>query len=235
MGVVRKLTGEVIAVRSHGDQVFSVEIRPECMLPAFRPGQFLHLALDAYDPSACWPESRVFSIASSPRERGCLRLLYSVKGVFTTRMANELVVGRRVWLKLPYGDFVVDGTRGAVLIAGGTGLSAFLGFMDGLEANHSAPVMLLYGARQEHLLIERDRIEAARERVPVMRTFFFAEHGGGPGVLAGRVSPAVLRHCELDETTVYYLAGPPPMITVLREALYAGGVASGRVRVDAWE
>ena len=37
---------------------------PNGRAPRFRPGQFLHLALDAYDPSGFWPDSRVFSIAS---------------------------------------------------------------------------------------------------------------------------------------------------------------------------
>ena len=32
----------------------------------FKPGQFLHLALDAFEPGGFWPESRVFSIASAP-------------------------------------------------------------------------------------------------------------------------------------------------------------------------
>ena len=32
----------------------------------YKPGQFLHLALDEYDPSQAWPESRCFSMQSSP-------------------------------------------------------------------------------------------------------------------------------------------------------------------------
>jgi len=33
-----------------------------------------------------------------------LKITYSVKGVFTKRMASELFMGKEVWLKLPYGD-----------------------------------------------------------------------------------------------------------------------------------
>ena len=46
--------------------------------PLFKPGQFLHLAIDPYDGAGFWPESRVFSIASSPRDRD--RLTHHLRG-----------------------------------------------------------------------------------------------------------------------------------------------------------
>ena len=94
-------------------------------VPRFTPGQFLHLALDPYDADGFWPDSRVFSIASSPVARTNLSITYAVKGAFTTRMERELIVGAVVWVKLPYGEFVIDQSRDAVLFAGGTGVTAF--------------------------------------------------------------------------------------------------------------
>jgi hypothetical protein len=37
-----------------GEHVYQVHLRPERPLSRFRPGQFLHLALDSYDPSGFW-------------------------------------------------------------------------------------------------------------------------------------------------------------------------------------
>ena len=91
----------------HGPGVFSVWLEPELPLARFKVGQFLHLALDPFSPeSGYWPESRVFSIASSP-EAGFLRIVYSVKGRYTTRMSRELSEGKEVWLKYPFGEFIV--------------------------------------------------------------------------------------------------------------------------------
>ncbi len=56
----------------------------------------MHLALDRYDPGGFWPDSRVFSIASSPVERQRLTITYAVKGAFTTRMERELTPGGRL-------------------------------------------------------------------------------------------------------------------------------------------
>ena len=107
MATPRKLRCTVCELRDHGDRVYSLRLRSERPLPQFRSGQFLHLALDPYDPSGFWPESRVFSIASSPGRKDEVEIVYSVKGRFTSRMEKELCAGGEVWVKLPYGEFVV--------------------------------------------------------------------------------------------------------------------------------
>jgi NAD(P)H-flavin reductase len=105
MPVVQKLRCQIEKIVDYGDHVYTVELRPERPARKFLPGQFLHLALDEYDPSGFWPESRVFSIASSPGQRERLRISYSVRGRFTARMEKEMRQGRWVWVKLPYGEF----------------------------------------------------------------------------------------------------------------------------------
>ena len=70
MAVVRKIACAVAKVTDHGERVYTVELETATPVPRFTPGQFLHLALDDYEPGGFWPESRVFSIASSPRQRG---------------------------------------------------------------------------------------------------------------------------------------------------------------------
>ena len=234
MSTPRKIRCVVDRITNHGDQVYTIELKPERALPSFQPGQFLHLALDEYDPSACWPESRVFSIASSPAERERVRIVYSVKGVYTARMEKELVTGKVVWIKLPYGEFMVDGGRDAVLIAGGTGITAFQAFIEGLTPEHAGKVVLLYGARCPELLLARESVEAQRGRVGNLRAFYFSETGSAQGVLTGRVNLEVL--CEsAGDGAVYYLAGPPPMVAALRGTLEQWGIPADRIRVDAWE
>ena len=138
-------------------------------VPRFKPGQFLHLALDAYQPGGFWPESRVFSIASSPRERDRLAITYAVKGAFTARMERELAEGRGVWVKLPYGEFVIDQSRDAVLFAGGTGVTAFTAFLQSLETGRAPRVLLFYGARTPDLFVYGSPGRGVRRRGPVVR------------------------------------------------------------------
>jgi len=74
MSSPRKLRCTVSSITDHGGHVYTVDLASTVPMPAFRAGQFLHLTVDPYDPSSYWPESRVFSIASSPRERNRIRI-----------------------------------------------------------------------------------------------------------------------------------------------------------------
>jgi len=61
------IQSKVLSVIHHDDTVSTITLKPSRRLPNFKPGQFLHLALDPYDPTVgFWPESRVFSIAATP-------------------------------------------------------------------------------------------------------------------------------------------------------------------------
>jgi len=130
-----KLKATVSSVQQFGEGVYEISMVPEGFVPRYKPGQFLHLTVDEYDPAGgFWPESRVFSIASASGSDD-IRIVYSVKGKYTRRMEEGLKPGATVWLKLPYGDFVIEGVlkdgQGAVLVAGGTGVSPFLPFLEG--------------------------------------------------------------------------------------------------------
>src|SRR5260221_10952362 len=117
---VQRLACKVERLIQHGGRVHTVVLRPERLAPVFRPGQFLHLALDPYDATGFWPESRVFSIASPPAQRDIVRITYAVHGRFTARMESDLAEGKSAWIKLPYGDFVIERSAEVVLFAGGT-------------------------------------------------------------------------------------------------------------------
>ena len=233
----QRLRCNVAGVIDHGERVYSVLLKPEKPAPRFAPGQFLHLALDPYRPGDFWPDSRVFSIASSPGEREELRITYAVKGVFSTRMEAELAVGRQVWVKLPYGEFCVEGNTDVCLLAGGTGITAFTAFLAGLTAEQRAQVDLVYGARVPELLIYRAAVEAAIARCPSLRAHYLAEQNAeGAGCLAGRLEWGTIgRVIRSPQAMTYYLSGPPPMLAALRGELEGQGVIPERIRVDAWE
>ena len=165
MAVVRRIPCVIRDVVDHGERVYTVMLQPSVAVPQFKPGQFLHLALDHYDGVGFWPESRVFSIASSPREREHLTITYGVKGAFTTRMERELVPGATAWAKLPYGEFVIDPARDAVLFAGGTGVTAFTAFLKSLAPDHASRVVLFYGARTPDLFVYGPLVQACARDV----------------------------------------------------------------------
>jgi ferredoxin-NADP reductase len=230
VAVVRRIHCTVRGIIDHGEHVYTVELDPSIPVPQFKPGQFLHLAIDPYDGAGFWPESRVFSIASSPRVRDRLTITYAVKGAFTTRMERELAVGGRVWVKLPYGEFEIDPTRDAVLFAGGTGVSAFTAFLQSLTPDSAQRVLLLYGARTSDLFVYGALVEACARAVPSMTCQLICEETEGR-LEVDAAWPAIKTLHE----PVFYLSGPPPMLEALAMQLRARDIATDRIRIDAWD
>lgn len=250
--MAQKLSCVVERVVDHGERVYTVALRPERPVPRFRAGQFLHLALDPYDPTGFWPESRVFSIASPPAERDLVRITYAVHGQFTARMESGVVEGKEVWIKMPYGDFIIERGPEVVLFAGGTGVTAFTAFLEDLSPGGAQPVTLAYGARTSELLIYRDIVERCVARVPSLQVAYFVEQpafaeatadksaGRDASKMAawnpGRVSVDAVwprLHRPLDAS--YYISGPPPMLRGIGADLRARHIAPEAIHIDAWE
>ena len=239
MSTPQKLRCRVHTVVPHTEHVYSIELVPhEPRVPRFKPGQFFHLALDPYDPSGFWPESRVFSIASSPRQRDKIKFTYSVKGRFTARMEKEIVAGRDVWVKMPYGEFLVNVNRPVVLLAGGTGITAFTAFLDDLVDSPPCPVTVFYGARQRDLLIYRHLVDRCTQNLTAFQAFYFLERLGlkSPNELPGQISIAsVWQHIPDSVNSSFYISGPPAMIKSLSTQLRDRGVNGQCIHIDAWE
>lgn len=230
MAVVRTIRCTVLGVVDHGERVYSVELEPSAPVPRFLPGQFLHLALDRYEPGSFWPESRVFSIASSPDERNRLLITFAVKGPFTTRMERELRPGGTIWVKLPYGEFVVDRARDAVIFAGGTGVTAFTAYLQSLRTESSKQVLLLYGARTPELFVYGPLATELADALPSLTCHFVCEATQGR-LDVGAAWPEI----EGMDDPLFYLSGPPAMLAALTAQLRLHGVANDDIRIDAWE
>lgn len=236
--MARKFPCKVAKIVPHGDRVYTVLLQPSTPLPRFLAGQFLHLALDPFRPGDFWPESRVFSIASSPSQRDQLRITYAVKGEFTTRMEAELAEKREVWVKMPYGEFLVKQDRDVCLVAGGTGITAFTAFLSDLPPGHPHEIHLFYGARRPELLIYRALAEQLASRCQRARVHLFSEllDDSAEGLVQGRVDvDHVAQHLPCTAGLTYYIAGPPAMIESLTAGLQSANIPASQVLVDAWE
>jgi len=243
MSTPMKIKCTVFSIDAHSDSVFTVKLNPVRRLPRFNPGQFLHLALDPYDPTGgYWPESRVFSIASAPFDSEIV-IAYAVKGKFTLRMKEELEVGKEVWIKLPYGHFVVSSAldEEVVLVAGGTGITPFIPFLQN-EINNSSgkKINLVYGVRRPELLIFGDVIADALASLKGFRLYAFCEDCANsvfrfPVALGGLTIDAILRATTDPDKAVFYLSGPVEMINTFKNGLRDTGINDTNIHIDEWE
>jgi ferredoxin-NADP reductase len=239
-----KVLATVKEIRSFGTGVYQVDFSVPVRFNRFIPGQFLHLTLDEFDPSVgYWPESRVFSIASEPK-LDTVSVVYSVKGTYTKRMEAELKVGKEIWLKYPYGDFIIDNhaTDGkpVVLIAGGTGVSPYMPYLlkssrDALAGN----VTLYYGVREPaHMLFEEQFRQVVGQQAK-FKLYMYLEQGQKAGFVCrnGRLNIDDIKADSGEDFggSVFFLSGPPVMIKKFKADLLAAGISQDQIKIDEWE
>ena len=240
----QKIKAVISEIIDYGNQVYKLMIQAEKKIPRFRAGQFLHLTLDNFDPTTgFWPESRVFSIASCSDDRTEVAVVYSVKGKYTRRMQQELSPGAAVWLKAPYGDFIIPNHLGpgetAVLIAGGTGVSPFIPFLkdipDGIR------VVLNYGIRGAGLMIFERELEEASKNTGFSLNLFIEEAAdaisleGVTDIKAGRLSVSEILSNGFDKNSAkFFISGPPEMIELFKRQLKEESIDEQNIITDEW-
>lgn len=245
MPVITKINAIIKSIRRYSEGIYLIEFIVPKRNTRFKAGQFLHLTLDEFDPTTgFWPESRVFSIASEPKQDK-LEIIYSVKGKYTKRMESELCEGKEYWLKLPYGDFIVDNyienESRVAFIAGGTGISPFVPYLKQYlkgEVNKPKTIKLYYGVRKASMIIYKNLlIELSRytnieleiycentnsiEQLPVKKGMFNISN-----IVNGIVES------DYDKS---FISGPPKMINLFKEDLINNNYSMSNIIIDEWE
>lgn len=186
----------------------------------YLPGQYARLQVPGTE------QSRSYSFANAP---SCDTLQFLVRllpqGVMTDYVRERCQVGDLIEFEAPLGTFYLRHIdRPLVMVAGGTGLSAFLGMLDEIAERGGCgqPVHLYYGVRGVADQCEQARIESYSHRIP---GFTFVpviseptpEWAGKRGFVAEHLDTAGLRDQPFD----MYLCGPPPMVESIKTWLAA--------------
>ena len=225
--MIKKYPVEVVSVENIEEGIYCVSFKSLTRSFKYNPGQFLHLTIDEFDGVGQWTESRCFSMQSSPNDSN-IKITYSVVGKYTKRMSDELVVGKKVWLKLPYGDLFTKehNKNNSVFIAGGKGITPFLSlFCDSSFANYQKPV-LLFGLRSKKFNIYKEELQKAKQINPGFSFELFLEDENGRPIIQEEL---------IKQDNVFFISGPPAMINHYKQLLLGKGIQSKNIITDDWE
>lgn len=243
MAAPRKTKAQITEIIEFQDNVRLFRIKPEKRVKnKYRAGQFLHLTLEEYDPSFNWPESRVFSIATSPGRADELEIIVSRQGWYTGRMFDELKQGSEVWLKLPFGEFNFNDTTGKsnVLIAGGTGISPFISFLQqAIDDKEQPEIELYYGIRTDDIIIINELLSECKSKLAHFNDHLYIEQPQNLtdfSYTKGRlpVKQIVAQHAA-NKNAAFYISGPQAMIKSFESELKVQNVPSNNIFYDEWE
>lgn len=208
----------------------------------FQPGQFAWLSL-GHSPSAM--QEHPFSIASAPREDGSLRFTIKELGDFTNRI-GETEIGQRAYIDGPYGVFSCDrhpDAPGYVFVGGGIGIAPLLGMIQALADRGDKRRHIMFSAHSEWSRIpRRDELLELSKRLNLTLVFVLEDppslndvpdwHGE-----SGHITLDMLKRYLPDgfEEYQYFMCGPQPMLTAVRESLEKLQVSPAQLHSELFE
>jgi ferredoxin-NADP reductase len=229
--MVKKYKSIIRKIANPVEGVYTLTIEPHVGKFRFAPGQFLHLSIDSdYDGVSQWPESRCFSIQTSPNDSDSLKITYSVKGAYTKQMEELIQEGCEVWVKMPYGELFeqAHSKENTVFISGGTGITPFLSlFTDSSFSEYSRPV-LYAGFRSEALNLYQQELDCAFNINDSLNLNLIYQETDGILDIQKILS-------ENSHSNSYFISGPPVMIKAFKQYLIENNVAENNVLTDDWE
>lgn len=226
MPIVKKYKAKVKEIKKHFDDLITLSFICDKKF-YFLPGQFLHLALDEYDGIGQWPESRCFSMQSSPEEE-ILKITFSVKGNFTKRMKNEINLDNVLWLKLPYGDMFQRNysKENCIFIAGGTGVTPFLSLFNHISFYEFTEPKIYVGFRKkQYNIFNLDLLNIKNKSYDLK--IFYEDLDGLLNI------ESIFK--ENPQGKTYFISGPPLMIKKFKEFLINNGINQNFIITDDWE
>ncbi len=231
----RKVALREVIPLTHDIKRFSFKLAEDDSIP-HKAGQFITLVAKIPEPKA--QVMRCFSFATPSRvvDRIDCIIKLNPKGAMTPFLFDKAEIGTEFGVIGPYGDFYLRNTRvPCVWIAGGSGLSPFLGMLqDMIDNNIERPVHLFFGATNPGDLYYADLLAEFAKNNPWFRftPSLDCEERSSVCDEYGRITEVVAKHVGDLSATEGYLCGGPGMIGASVKLLTEKGMARDKIYYD---
>jgi len=205
----------------------------------FEAGQFVNFTLLNPGDTDLEGNTRALSIASAPHERN-LMVAMRLRTTAFKRTLNSLPLNTELLLQGPFGSLTLSrkGTRPAVFLAGGIGITPFRSLIwNATESLSPRRILLFYSVRvlEEAAFMEELReMEQYNVRYKFICTVTQPEKARMPWRgETGRISIEMLSKWIPDlRIPIYYVAGPSGMVSGVRQMLISSGISEDDIRAE---
>ena len=205
----------------------------------FKPGQYVDMTL--LDPSETDSEGNVrsLSIASGPHEV-TLMVATRMRDTAFKQELKKMPFGSQVKINGPLGSFTLhrDTSRSAVFLAGGIGITPFRSMIVNAARERLANrIVLFYSNRRPEdsaFLQELQEIGNENKNYQIIGVMTEMEKSKRPwNGETGFIDKVMLIRFVPDVAApIYYIAGPPAMVTAMKETLTGAGVNEDDIRSE---
>lgn len=223
---LRPRTFVLDSIDRHG-AITELTLYPRGRVMRWRPGQFAFVSA----PDAGMSEAHPFTIASTPRTDGSLRLAIKALGGWTRCLPERLAPGQHLRVEGPYGRFIFrpQVTR-QVWLAGGIGITPFLAWAEALTDADRQEITLIWVVTTREQTFAAERLAAIAACHPGFTLHIVVSNEEGHLSAQRLVS---LVPFPLREATLFY-CGPAGLRNSVMSGLRAMGQRPRRVHSEAF-
>lgn len=190
---------------------------------SYEPGQFVSIEIESVaDPRG---PRRSFTLSSSPTERGVVAITTKLTNSPFKRRLEALAPGEPVTLRGPFGRFLLEAVRPALLIAGGIGITPFRSMLRfAADTGLRRPTVLLDSNATVEEIVFREELDRLTQQLPsltIVSTVTRPQYGETIWTgETGRIDARMIRKAAKGlEGPVAYACGPPAMVASMRAVL----------------
>ncbi len=193
------------------------------------PGEALKVTIDTPNGK----EFRVFSLASSPKQ-DYVEIAVKDSDSDFKKAFTQLKPGAKVSIERAKGAMHFDTEKPAVMIAGGIGITPFRSMMQYAADEKLKTPMWLFYANREQIAFGDEFTKLAADNPDLNITNVLSRPDSSWTGARGRVDEAFLAKTvpNMPSDAVYYIVGPPEMVTGTRAALKKLGVPEERIKFE---
>jgi ferredoxin-NADP reductase len=205
----------------------------------FIPGQTVDITLNNPPETDAEGNTRTFSIASAPADPG-LMITTRLRDTAFKRVLRSTALPSEVKIDGPHGSFTLhkNPAKAAVFLAGGIGITPF--FSIAQQAARTRLPHQIYLFYSNHRPEDAPFLTTLRQLAEQNANFHFIptmtdverskmEWRGERGVIDREM---LERHLPSLQGPIYYIAGPPGMVTAMRQMLANAGADEDDIRTE---
>ncbi|EKD78611.1 MAG: Oxidoreductase FAD/NAD(P)-binding protein [uncultured bacterium] len=196
------------------------------------PGQFMMIQFQTPGITREW---HPFTISSAPSDPN-LTVSMKESGDWTATL-SKLTIGTKAKMEGPYGKFsyqvLSKDTTGYVFMAGGIGITPLRSMIRELcHGSIDRPITLLYNAKTMPDFAFKDEFDALMKQHPNLKIVYITSQEKTV-VRFGRIDANCIQE-EIKQIPEqqYFICGPKPMMTAVRQTLAGLGVARTHIHCE---
>ena len=223
----QKFKYEVVEIVPYPPNIHEIILKPLTRKIEYTAGQFVFVN---FLGKIIKNEIHPFSISSSPKDKN-LRIAIKNLGDFTARI-NKLEKGELALIEGPYGVFNKErgNYKEQIWIAGGVGITPFLGMARDLQANDDYNITLIYAVSYKEEAVFMPELNEIAADNNNFKVFLHASDQ------AGYMTVKKLKEMKIDlNKKSIFLCGPPPMMKSIGKQLAEVGVKKADIHSEEFE